>query len=160
MDSIEFGFIVDETKIIRPSPIVLRGEPSEQGFAVVTEDPDILGLCHIFEGKLYTKGWQGLSTVEQAQARSFLLEGFESETWKYEESIEQLVKGLRCNTVGFGMAGTNHHTCKEMIEATIARVKKLNRDGLVISTVHDPWQVGLLVAAGKMIRIPSENRIE
>jgi hypothetical protein len=91
-------------------------------------------------------------------AKNLLLEGFDGNAWKYEEQIEQIVNGKRVGSVGLGNVYYIHHVCSLPIDPLLEQVLKANPSNLVVSTLYDSWQVGLLIAAARLIKVEPPSR--
>ena len=153
IDSIEFGVIEESTKIVVPRSLIIGDQAAQQPYCVVTEDMDKINVSHVFEGMLFITGWNRLSAPQQANAKNLLLEGFDGDAWKYEEQIEQIVDGMRVGIVGLGKVNHNHHICRMPVDTVLEQVLKANPSNLIVSTLNDSWQVGLLIAATRLIKV-------
>jgi hypothetical protein len=158
IDRVEFSAIAEETKIVVPHPLEITDESASKPFCVVAEDPDTINLSHVMEGTFYVKGWSALPPTQLERAKSLLLEGFEGDAWKYEEQVEAAVKSLRVGAVGLGKVLKAHHQCKLPIEALLEQVAKANPNSIVISTFYNPWEVGLLIAATRLLKVKPPTR--
>ena len=158
IDQVEFSVIAEGTKIVIPHPLEIADESSSKPFCVVAEDPDTLNLSHVMEGIFYVKGWSALPSAQLERAKSLLLEGFGGDAWKYEEQVEASVKSLRVGAVGFGKVLKAHHHCKLPIEPLLEQVAKANPNSIVVSTLYNPWEVGLLIAATRLLKVKPPTR--
>lgn len=153
MDPVEFSVIEEGTKVIVPQTVEISDTSFSRPFCVAAEDPDVINLSHVFEGLLFIKGWTKLSARQQEKTKGLVLEGFEGDAWKYEERVEAAIKRMRIGSVGFGKVQTSHHQCKLPIQAVLAQVTKANPTSIVVSTLYSPWEVGLLIAAMRLLQI-------
>jgi hypothetical protein len=119
---------------------------------------DKVNVSHVFEGMLFITGWNRLSAPQQANTKNLLLEGFDGDAWKYEEQIEQIVNGMRVGSVGLGNVKHSHHVCRLPIDPLLEQVSKANPSNLIVSTLYDSWQVGLLIAATRLIKVEPPSR--
>jgi hypothetical protein len=160
MDQIEFEVIQENTRLLAFSRIQAETEKlNRYPYRVVTEDPDRIGLCHIFEGGLFVRGFEQAPPAAREMMKRILLEQFDAEAWKYEEQISSLVSQLRVAFVGIGKKAEEHHTCHESLRLCESNVLRSAPDNaLVISTLHNPWQVGLLIGTGLSLVKSQERR--
>ena len=61
-------------------------------------------------------------------------------------------------SVGLGNVYYIHHVCSLPIDPLLEQVLKANPSNLVVSTLYDSWQVGLLIAAARLIKVEPPSR--
>ena len=151
LNPIELSVIDEHTTVVVPQTLRLDKETSEQPFCVVTEDSDNPGQCHVFEGRLFVKGWTALAEDAREERARVILEGFGQDAARYEEALRKQLSSLRFCQVGFGKIHTNHHVCHLPLDQTLQNVRRSNICRIVISTLHNPWEIGLLIGTGRLI---------
>jgi hypothetical protein len=156
MDQIEFEVIRENTRVLTLCRIEADTRKLNQyPYRVVTEDPDRIGLCHVFEGSLFIRGFQKAPVAARETMKRLLLEQFEAEAWKYEEAISAMIEQLRIAFVGIGKGQERHHTCHEPLPSCEANVlRAAPDDALIVSTLYSPWEVGLLIATSQSLARP------
>ena len=96
MDQVEFEVIRENTRVLTLRRIEADTQKLNQyPYRVVTEDPDRIGLCHVFEGSLFIRGFQKAPVAAREMMKRILLEQFESDAWQYEEEISAMIEQLR-----------------------------------------------------------------
>lgn len=153
MDKIEFEVIQENTRLLGSRRLEADAEKlNEYPYRVVTEDPDRINLCHVFEGSLFVRGFHQAPLQARERIKRLLLEDFDSDAWKYEEQISALLEHLRVAIIGIGKGQERHHTCHESLPLCESNVlRSAPENALVLSTLHNPWQVGLLIATGQCL---------
>jgi len=68
------------------------------------------------------------------------------------------VNGMRVGSVGLGNVRHSHHVCSLPIDPLLEQVSKANPSNLIVSTLYDSWQVGLLIAATRLIKVEPPSR--
>lgn len=143
MDRLTVEVTVEQTEILRPQVLIVTPRaPTKAWFTVLCEEMDRVNEFVVHEGVLNLSSLVRVDEVDEVQ-----LEGFPDSAQAYARE-HGLHKITLMGAIGIGKTHSNSHRFSGRAEAARATVSNYpqNQQRLVVATLAEHWQVGLLAA--------------